>query len=55
MAFIEKNNLGPYLFASKSFNPQTGEILIDNSKFDVENNSWVQSNGIFKTKAPTND
>ena len=55
VAFIEKNNLGPYLFASKSFNPQTGEILIDNSKFDVENNSWVQSNGIFKTKAPTND
>ena len=41
--FINKNNLKPYLFAVKSYDKETKQIIFDEKKYDPNKKVWVKS------------
>tara|TARA_A200000113_G_scaffold63380_1_gene54482 strand:- start:4523 stop:5404 length:882 start_codon:yes stop_codon:yes gene_type:complete len=51
--FINKNNLKPYLFAVKSYDKESKQIIFDEKKYDPNKKVWIKSKRNKKGKEPS--
>ncbi|MDO6421057.1 Wzz/FepE/Etk N-terminal domain-containing protein [Saccharophagus degradans] len=53
MSFIEENNILHEVYASKGWNPITGELKYDNSLYNIELEEWVREASLPRTVKPS--